>query len=366
MRDEASVATAQHIAAQFDFGAPVAAVAPYGSGLINDTFVVTTAQTPPRRFILQRINPHVFPRPRAILQNLRVLSRYWHGRYAGDHAALQMPELIPVRDGTDGVDDEKHGVWRALSYIENSRTLPALSSAAQALALGRGLGHFHAMLAGLPVHELQATLPGFHVAPGYLAKLDAIRADVKQVSADVAACFEFVDTRRAAFDVLEHAKARRQLMLRTTHGDPKLNNFLFAAAEDRVISLIDLDTVQPGLVHYDIGDCLRSACNTAGESPSDLLAVGFNWTLGRATMDGYLAAAGATLADSDRALFYDAIRLLPLELGVRFLTDYLDGDRYFKTVWPGQNLFKARVQFALARDIERYEDQIREATCASS
>lgn len=366
MRDEASVTTAQHIASQFDFGASVAAVAPYGSGLINDTFVVTTAQTPPRRFILQRINPHVFSQPRAILQNLRVLSRYWHGRYAGDQTTLQLPELISARNGADGVEDDEHGVWRVLSYIENSRTLPALSCAAQAQALGRGLGHFHAMLAGLPVQELQVTLPGFHVAPGYLAKLDAIRVGVKQLSADVAACLDFVDTRRAAFDVLENAKARGQLTLRTTHGDPKLNNFLFAAVEDRVISLIDLDTVQPGLVHYDIGDCLRSACNTAGESPSQLSAVGFNWALGRATLDGYLSAAGETLTDSDRVLLYDAIRLLPLELGVRFLTDHLDGDRYFKTVWPGQNLFKARVQFELARDIERYENHIREATRASS
>ena len=362
MRSEAPLELARRMVERFDFGAAVAEVTPHGQGLINDTFVVTTAQTPPRRYILQRINAHVFPQPGHILKNLRVISRYWLEHVSTDAGELQLPVLIATRDGADGVEDEQKVVWRALSFIEHSRTLPALSSAQQARALGYGLGRFHALLSDLVVDQLSVTLPGFHVAPGYLAQLDAACAQMSCADAEVARCLEFIETRRAAFFTLESAKTQGVLRPRIAHGDPKLNNFLFSDQAEHVISLIDLDTVQPGLIHYDVGDCLRSACNTAGESPSDFSAVRFNWVLGRSMLDGYLAAAGSILTREDRALMFDAICLLPLELGVRFLTDHLNGDRYFRIQWPGQNLHKARVQFALARDIARYADDIRRAT----
>jgi hypothetical protein len=169
----------------------------------------------------------------------------------------------------------------------------------------------------------------------------------------------FVAERRGSVAVLEEAKAAGHLVERPIHGDPKVNNVLMDRGGTQAVALIDLDTVKPGLVHYDIGDALRSGCNPLGEEPPDLTAVCFDLDLARAMLEGYLGAARGFLTPADLEHLFAAIRLLPLELGLRFLTDHLAGDHYFKTSYPGQNLHRARVQFQLTRSIEDQEQGIR-------
>ena len=352
--------TALAIARQFDFDAPLREVHAHGRGLINDTYLVTLDSTPPRHAILQRINSRVFPQPQHIMQNLRTLLD--HAQRAADKMsqpdALRLPNLYRAFDGRDFVLDANGDYWRSLHYIANTRALEHLASPMQAHNIGRALGSFHALLNELPTKQLHTTLPGFHIAPNYLAQFDAVSTRVA-VGVDAASACDFVTSHRALAATLESGKTSGALPLRATHGDPKLDNFLFDASSDRVVSLIDLDTVQPGLIHYDLGDCLRSCCNVTGESAHDPEATQFDLELGSAILHGYVTAARGFLSGPDFDFMYDAIRLIPFELGLRFLTDHLAGDIYFKTQAPGQNLLRARVQFQLTARIEQNEVAIR-------
>lgn len=345
----------------FNLGGRIRDVRPHEQGLINDTFVVTTESG--HRAILQRINRHVFPKPGRIMENLRTLVDHVHRRQTGDEAAreLRLPEIFTARDGKDFVIDKEGGFWRAMGFIENTRTLETITDTAQAEEVGFALGRFHALIHDLDPARLHETLPGFHNAPGYLARFTeaATRPRSAPDSSDLRHCLSFAEARRNLVHVLETAKHEGKLAIRPIHGDTKLNNFLFDVHSNRAVSLIDLDTVQPGLIHYDIGDCLRSCGNPAGESPADISAVRFDLDIGRAILKHYLAETRSFLTQNDYHYLYDAIRLIPFELGLRFLTDHLEGDHYFKTGWPGQNLHRAMVQFRLTASIEETGNEIR-------
>ena len=352
-----AAAQAQEAAAQFDFGAAVRDVGAHGGGLINDTYLITLATPLPRRAILQRINSKVFPQPLHIMQNLRMLldhvQRFMEKTSQPD-TVLRFPGLYRARDGRDFVLDAEGNYWRALHYMENTRALDSLENPVQAHNIGRALGEFHALLNTLSIHDLHTTLPGFHITPNYLARFDGVSARSAR-TADAALACDFVAARRALTCALERGKNTGALPLRATHGDPKLDNFLFDAQSDRVVSLIDLDTVQPGLIHYDLGDCLRSCCNRTGESAHTPEATQFDLGLCSTILRGYVDAARGFLTAPDFDFMYDAIRLIPFELGLRFLTDHLEGDVYFKTHAPGQNLHRAQVQFQLTLRIEENE-----------
>ncbi|MDD2768631.1 MAG: aminoglycoside phosphotransferase family protein [Methylococcus sp.] len=335
---------------------------PLGEGLINQTWLVSPAASP--RFVLQRINARVFPHPERIAANLRRIQA--HIRAGCPEFAEYWPDLIAPRVGGDAVIDTEGGHWRALRYIEGSRVLGRIATERQAVEVGRVLGAFHAALGEIDCAELEDTLPDFHIAPGYLAGLDAV-STAARIAADpsVRQALDFVEARRDFVPVLEQAKAAGRLRLRVVHGDPKLANILFDRAGERALTLIDLDTVKPGLVHYDIGDCLRSCCNRSGESPGDPESTRFDLALCEAIMTGYLSEAGNMLTAEDREHLYDGIRLIPLELGIRFLADHLAGDVYFRTERRGQNLYRARVQFRLAECIEENEAALRRIITAS-
>ncbi|MHB8535013.1 MAG: phosphotransferase enzyme family protein [Sulfuricaulis sp.] len=355
--------TPEHTVAEaFNLGDRIQDIRPYGHGLINDTFVITT--TTGRHVILQRINHRVFPEPVRIMENLRTLGI--HIRRRQDEANfgardLRLPEIFSARDGKDYVTDAQGALWRALGFIENTHTLAAFTNPGQAEEAGYALGRFHALTHDLAPARLHETLPGFHNAPAYFARFLRACARPRRVSSDTALlhCLSFVEVRSGLTRALETARHAGRLRLRPIHGDPKLDNFLFDAKSERVVSLIDLDTVQPGLIQHDIGDCLRSCCNPAGESPADIASVRFDLDICRAILGRYLSETRDFLTPDDYHYIYVAIRLIPFELGMRFLTDHLENDLYFKTDWPGQNLFRARVQFALTAAIEREEERIR-------
>lgn len=350
------------IAAAFDLDGQIRDVRSYGHGLINDSFIVTLRTG--RQVILQRINRRVFPKPALIMENLRILVEHVRQRQAkaGPTAReLRLPEVFTARDGKDFVIDAEGGFWRAMGFIENTRTFETITDATQAEEVGFGLGRFHALIHDLDPERLHETLPGFHHAPGYFARFLRASAQPRRAAAsqDLLYCLSFVELRWNLTRVLETAKREGKLAIRPIHGDTKLNNFLFDVKSGRAVSLIDLDTVQPGLIHYDIGDCLRSGANPAGESPQDIASVRFDLDICRAILKHYLAETRGFLTQNDYHYLYDAIRLIPFELGLRFLTDHLEGDRYFKSAWPGQNLHRAVVQFRLTASIEMAEKDIK-------
>ena len=345
------------IAEAFALPGRVTAMAPLGNGNVNDTYRVDTASGD--RFVLQRLNTQVFAQPQLVMRNLQVLSDHAQQRpMAGQR--WEVPQVIANRHTGEPWVETGGGFWRLLTFVNDAVTVDAITTAEQARQVGRGLGLFHTLINDLPADQLADTLPGFHITPGYLAAYDqTLQSTSLQLCDRSQWCRAFIEQRRNLAPVLEKAKAAGRLQLRPIHGDPKVNNVMLCARTGVAVSLVDLDTVKPGLVHYDIGDCLRSACNRLGEEAGDSEGVCFDLELCRAVLQGYLGAARACLSAADLDHIFDAARLISFELGLRFFSDHLAGDAYFRTNRPGHNLDRARVQLRLTESIEAQEQEIR-------
>jgi Ser/Thr protein kinase RdoA (MazF antagonist) len=345
------------VAKQFTHQGRVLGLREYGHGNVNDTFLVTVEGAVEPNFILQRLNLHVFRWPELVMGNLRIVSAHVARRLAlaptSGGRRFELPRVLLTRDGRDHFIDPGGSFWRALSFIDAAETFDTIQDTGHAGEVGSALGMFHTLLSDLAPDSLADTLPGFHLTPGYLAHYDEVMAKRStRRSPEVNYGLGFVAERRAFAPVLENARAQGRLRPRTMHGDPKVNNVMLDIATGQAVSMVDLDTVKPGLVHYDIGDCLRSGCNPRGEETGDWEAVRFEPELCRAILTGYLALARDFLTDTDYTYLYDAIRLLAFELGLRFFTDYLAGNVYFKARHPEHNLVRALVQFKLTESIE--------------
>lgn len=342
-----------HIAEQFSPGGNVMHVKEFGNGNINDTYIVTHGDH--QQFVLQRINTHVFKHPHLIMQNMRAFTEHVHRRVQAEGQDWEAPRVIPTRDGHDFYTDTR-GFWRAISFIQNSQSYDTITDLHHAREVGHALGMFQNLISDLPITSLADTLNGFHITPRYLQNYDKVFSqNGAHISAEVKYGMQFVEDRRAFAYTLENAG----LPLRPIHGDPKVNNVMIHNETGKAISLVDLDTVKPGLIHYDIGDCLRSGCNPLGEDAPDWEAVHFDPEIGAAVLEGYLTEARLFLTPADYAYLYDSVRLLTFELGLRFFTDHLAGDLYFKVKYPGHNLHRALVQFKLTESIEAHEAEIR-------
>lgn len=358
IESEHTLETLAAIAHQFTPDPVPLEIQPCGNGNINDTFLVTAPSSTTTRFILQRINTQVFRQPQLVMQNMRTFTEHVRDRLACDPlrpgCRWQVPQVLLTKDGQDCWIDASGQFWRAISFIEDSETFDTIQDLDHAHEMGAALGRFHDLVSDLPPEKLVDTLTGFHITPSYLQIYDGVLATQQRFfpSPEVSYCLGFVDARRAFATILEDAKAQGKLPIRTMHGDPKVNNVMFDTATRVAISIIDLDTVKPGLVHYDIGDCLRSACNPLGEETHQWERVRFEPDLGEAILRGYLSASGSFLTPHDYDYLYDAIRLIAFELGLRFLTDYLAGNIYFKVKHPDHNLARALVQFKLTESIE--------------
>ena len=350
------------IARQFAFPGEIRSVDEYGTGNVNDTYLVRVADGQGTLdFILQRLNPAVFPEPERIMHNLRVLDDHVRPKLqAQPNHRWELPRIIPSRSGDDYYRDQTGDCWRTQTFIADTESFATIASEAQAEEAGRALGFFHALIHDLPAHLLHDTLPGFHVTPGYLAAYEALAATPPRSdqSEQVLFCHRFIAERKEAAEVLEAARLRGELLPCPIHGDPKLANILFSRDTGQAVSLIDLDTVKPGLLHYDIGDCLRSCCNAAGEDVP-LTKVSFNLAYCAAILRGYLPQMAPFFSVADYRYIYDAVRLIAFELGLRFFNDHLAGNVYFRIRRPGQNLHRASVQFALCQSIEAQETEIK-------
>lgn len=354
------------IASKFLHAGCVVGIQRLGKGLVNDTFLVETNSSAIPRFVLQKINREVFPDPKTVMANLEYLNRHIKSRNISvTPVCCQLPTLLTTGDENTAYVDEFADYWRAWSFIENSITCDRIESADDAEQVGFALGCFHNLVRSLDPASMQDTLPGFHITPQYLSRYDEVVTyikfdDLSGSLPDLQFCQKFIENRRTQALVLEKAKQAGHLMIQVIHGDPKLNNILFEKQTRKALAIIDLDTVKPGLIHYDIGDCLRSCCNVAGESTQVLEAPKFDLDICEAILMRYFRECSAHLRPADIEYIYDSIRILPFELGLRFLTDYLEGNRYFKVEFPDQNLFKALVQFELVMSVEKQEKAIRE------
>ncbi len=335
----------------------------FGSGLINDTYLGEFRDAgETRKYILQRINTGVFKHPERVMENIETVTSHIVSRLRAQGVAdpyAVTPALVHTRERAFFYRDVSGGYWRMFHFIESGVVFDAISGANHAYEIGRGLGRFQSLVSDLLPEKLHDTLPGFHHTPKYLAEYDAaLKTDPKGRGPEIGAEAEFIAHRRALAPLLTDLMTNGDIPLRVVHNDPKVNNVMLQRDTHEALCMLDLDTVKPGIAHFDFGDCVRSAANPAGEDAKDPGAVSFDLPLFEAVARGYLREAGSFLTPKEAKLLPASAKVITFELGIRFLADYLRGDTYFKISYPGHNLHRARVQFKLLESMEATEDRM--------
>lgn len=344
-----------HVLAQYCDDPAQVTVQPLGAGRINDTYLV---DGPSDRFVLQRINGRVFPRPVDVARNFVTVTSHLYRKQRPGPELIRCPLSRVTLAGAPCWRDRNGAVWRAQTYIEHMSLTPPLRRASQARQLGAVLASFHKLTADLDPAKLFDPLPGFHDTVQYLRQFDQVWAGyVGPDSSEMRYCRAEIDRFRPLATVLVEAERAGRIRRVTIHGDPKVDNFI-CDPNQQVIGLLDLDTVGPGSVLLDLGDCLRSCCNQGGEDPAGPQAAAFAVDICEAVLTGYLTTS-SMITRQERELVYDAVLLIAFELALRFVTDHLQGDAYFKVHYRGENLQRALSQLHLADSITGQEQQIR-------
>lgn len=331
---------------------------PYGSGHINDTFApkLRRADGTEVRYILQHINTNVFQDPDGLMENISGVTAYLKEiiHENGGDTERETLTVVPTRDGkTYYRNPADNCCWRIYLFVEDTLSYDLVEKPEDFYMSAKAFGRFQMLLANYPAATLHETIPNFHNTVDRFAKLKKAIAEDKQGRAvSVQKEIEFALAREADTHVLLDLQAKGSIPLRVTHNDTKLNNVLIDAKTMKGICVIDLDTVMPGLAHYDYGDSIRFGASTALEDEKDLSKVSMDLGLFEAYTKGFLEEAGSVLNPVEKEFLPMGAKMMTYECGIRFLTDYLEGDTYFKTHYEGQNLDRTRTQFKLVADME--------------
>ena len=329
------------------------------AGLINATYIVTTDAG--EKYILQKINTFVFKNPDGLMHNIVGVTKHLSEKIekAGGNPARETLKFIPCEDGKYWHKDAEGGAWRMYVYVDRAHTYNKAESADTLRSAGKSFGRFMKLLADYPADTLYETIVNFHNTPSrYRDFLEAVEKDTAGRRAEVEKEIAFVTAREADTHRLTDLLAKGELPLRVTHNDTKLNNVLFDDELDESICVIDLDTIMPGLSLYDFGDSIRSGANSAKEDETDLEKIYVDLDLFAGYTDGYLSETAESLNDKEIENLAFGAKLMTFECGMRFLTDYLDGDVYFRTTYPEHNIVRARNQFKLVADMESHMDEM--------
>ena len=353
-------------ASAFDFGGPmVCDPHHYGEGHINDTFVVWRANHT-KRFILQRINTDTFTDPAGLMENICGVTRHLRTKIQaeGGDPGRECLNVIPTLSGAAYYIDSEGNAWRAYDFVENTVCLQQVGCEADFRTVAETLGKFQNQLADYPASTLHETIARFHDTPNRYANFEkALAADALGRAKTIAPEIAFIHAREKDCHVLLDQLAAGEIPLRVTHNDTKINNVLLDEATGKGICVIDLDTVMPGLSAYDFGDSIRTGANDCAEDEPDQSKVHFDLHLYEVFAKGYLSTAGSTMHTAEKRSLAWGAKLMTLECGIRFLTDYLEGDHYFHIARPNHNLDRARTQFTLVRQMEDVFDQMTAIVC---
>ncbi|SEK58081.1 phosphotransferase enzyme family protein [Parapedobacter koreensis] len=352
------------LANKFVIQGDVIDVIPFGSGHINDTYRVRTAQQQARDYLLQRINHRVFGDVPSLMQNIAIVTQQLKRKYEaiggnGRSLADRVLTLIPTHTGLAYHQDSEGNFWRMFILLADTRSYDIVETPQQAREGGRAFGQFQRLLADLDVTLIHEVLPDFHHIGRRLAKLhQAIAADPVNRVRRVEEELMFVKAREKRMHTILQRAAEGQLPLRIIHNDTKFNNVLLDV-HDRAQCVIDLDTVMPGYVAYDFGDAIRTIINSAAEDEADLSSITLNIPLFEAYTAGYFEEAHAFLVREEINSLMEGVLLLPYMQAVRFLTDFLEGDHYYKVHHADHNLQRARAQIKLVELLEIHEPELR-------
>lgn len=333
----------------------------YGSGHINDTYCLYNKQPHEPNYLLQRINHHVFKDVSALTDNIYLVLNYLKKKMQLlQQRDLQVLELIPAKNKMLYHKDEDGNYWRMYVFIKDSKSFDIVETEQQAEEGGRAFGQFQALLSDMNASLLSETIVDFH---NILFRLDNFNKALKENKANRAANvqeeIDFILARVTQMRRIYDMGQQGLLPKRITHNDTKFNNILFNQ-QDKAICVIDLDTVMPGYVAYDFGDAIRTIINTAAEDEADLSKIKLNIPLFEAYTKGYLAEAGKFLTANEVKSLLLGVFLLPYMQAVRFLTDYLEGDHYFKIAYPEHNLVRTKAQLHLLKQLEEHEAELQE------
>ncbi len=326
----------------------------FGSGHINDTIKVEVRDSnPTEAYILQRVNTNVFKNPDAMMNNIIAITDFMRKEAESEELRRGVLEFKKSIDGSYLFKDSEFNYWRCYKFIDKAETYLQSKDKNSFRLSGVAFGRFMSILKDFPAEKLVETIPFFHDTE---KRFETFKSVLEQdVMNRLSTCQEEVDfvlNREKDVSALVKKLADGSLPLRVTHNDTKLNNVLFSIETGEPIAVIDLDTVMPGLAAYDFGDSIRFGASTAVEDEQDLSKVNFSLELFEAYVDGYLSVCAKDLSEEEVKSLALGAKIITLETGIRFLTDYLDGDVYFKTSREGHNLDRARTQFKLVQEME--------------
>lgn len=343
-------------AERFDIGHKAVSCVPYGGGHINGTWLVQTAGG--GQYILQTVNTSVFTDPEAVMENIERVSSHLLAKGVNPREVMRIVRTVTGENHYTAPDGS---FFRMLVFVPDSICLSRPASPADFRECALAFGRFQKNLADFPAAVLHETIPDFHHTPKrYAALMQAAEEDCCGRAAGVRRELDFARAREKFCSVLLDAAADGRLPLRVSHNDTKSDNVLLDAADRTALCVIDLDTIMPGFSVTDFGDAIRFGANTAAEDERDLRLVGLDLEMFDAYADGFLEGCGGSLPDSEILLLPEGAMIMTLENGMRFLTDYLRGDVYYRTEYPDHNLVRCRTQFRLLEEMERHLPEMRE------
>lgn len=338
---------------------------PYGNGHINDTYKVECkSDCKTVRYILQRINNNIFPDTAALMENISNVTAFLKEkiRIRGGDVLRETLNLVPTVTGKNYYTDENGGNWRSYIFIENAVCYEKIENQEDFYNCGYAFGNFQNLLSDFPAEKLNEVIPNFHNTPSRFADFErAVKADICGRAKAVKKEIEFVTEHAEEMRTLTSMLEAGELPLRVTHNDTKLNNCMFDINTGKTVCVIDLDTVMPGLRAYDYGDSIRFGATTGAEDEPDLSKVNFSFPLFESYTKGFMESCGESMTKKEAQSLPIGAKLMTLECGTRFLTDYLQGDTYFKTSRENHNLDRCRTQLKLVSDMEKQWDKMYKA-----
>ena len=332
-------------------------IAPYGDGHINDTYLTSSKQ-----FILQKINTNIFKDYERLMGNIDGVTSFLKEKIvaAGGNPERETLTVVKTKDGKNFYKTEDGDVYRMYIYIADSVSVTNVTDPEQLYHAGKAFGKFQYMLADYPAAELFEVIPDFHnTRTRFEALKEAINNDIAGRKHLVEKEIEFALSQEYYIDTVVDGLASGELPLRVTHNDTKINNVLFDKDSNEGVCVIDLDTVMPGSLLYDFGDALRAGATTGAEDETDLSKVWFDIYAFKNFAKGFLEYTNESMTEREAELLPLSAKLLTYECGIRFLTDYLNGDTYFKIHREHHNLDRARNQFKLVQDMENKEAEMK-------
>ena len=354
----------QLISENFAIKGSFCSATPFGSGHINDTRLVVTREESGKehKYMLQSVNTNVFKDPVSLMENFTKVTEYLAAtiKREGGNPKRETLNVVKSLDGKNYYIAEDGKFWRMLKFVKDSKSYDKVERPEQFYDSAVAFGNFQYMLRDYPADTLFETIPNFHNTPDRLRLFrEAVKNDVCGRAASVKKEIDFVNAREEFAGTLERAHAEGRLPLRVTHNDTKLNNILFDAETGEALCVVDLDTIMPGYSVNDFGDSIRFGATTALEDEADLSKVNFDINLYELYVKGFIEGAKGGLTECELDMLPIGAIMMTFECGTRFLTDYLQGDTYFKTSRPGHNLDRCRNQFKLVRDMEARLDEMR-------